>query len=139
MHRAVERNLWIFGPEYSIFSSNQTLQRQVEDMLGKKFTGTRSKKRPDLLLNENLSGECLLIEFKRPSHALNRGDYEQATHYRHDLTKHMGKRIKVLLVGGDRSSDYPTNNTEPDVVAHTFLDVIATARRQLDWQLRQQR
>ncbi|SAK53796.1 DNA mismatch repair protein [Caballeronia fortuita] len=139
MHRAVERNLWVFGPEYSVFSSNQTLQRQVEDMLGKKFTGSRSKKRPDLLLNENLSGECLLVEFKRPSHALNRGDYEQATHYRHDLTKHMGKRIKVLLVGGDRSPDYPTNNTEPDVVAHTFLDVIATARRQLDWQIRQQR
>lgn len=27
MHKAIERNLWIFGPEYSLFTSNKTLQR----------------------------------------------------------------------------------------------------------------
>ncbi|CAN7664609.1 ATP-binding protein [Caballeronia sp. LjRoot34] len=138
MHKAIEKNLWIFGPEFSIFSSNKTLQRQVEDLLGKKFTGERANKRPDLLLNENLNGECLLLEFKRPSHSLNRDDYTQATDYRHDLAKHMNKPINVLLVGGDRSPDYPTANLEHGVHATTFLDVIGTARRQLDWQLRQQ-
>lgn len=137
MHKAIEKNLWIFGPEFSIFSSNKTLQRQVEDFLGKKFIGARASKRPDLLLNENLNGECLLVEFKRPSHSLNREDYTQATDYRHDLAKHMNKSIKVVVVGGDRSPDYPTTNLEPNVFAATFLDVIGTARRQLDWQLRQ--
>jgi flagellar biosynthesis chaperone FliJ len=136
MHKAIEKNLWIFGPEFSIFSSNKTLQRQVEDLLGKKFTGERANKRPDLL-NENLNGECLLLEFKRPSHFLNRDDYAQATDYRHDLAKHINKPIKVLMVGGDRSPDYPTANLEYGVHATTFLDVIGTARRQLDWQLRQ--
>ena len=138
MHKAIEKNLWIFGPEYSLFSSNKTLQRQVEEFLGKKFSGKRANKRPDLLLNENLKGEGLLLEFKRPSHPLNRDDYTQATDYRHDLAKLINKPINVLVVGGKRSPDFPTSNLEPDVAAVTFADVIATARRQLDWQLSEQ-
>jgi hypothetical protein len=135
MHKAIERNLWILGPAFSLFSSNKTLQRQVEDFLGKKFSGKRANKRPDLLLNENLYGECLLIEFKRPSHPLNRDDYNQAIDYRHDLKKAVGKPINVLVIGGKRSPDFPTQGLEPGVKASTFLDVIGTARRQLDWLL----
>lgn len=136
MHKAIEKNLWVFGPEFTLFSSNKTLQRQIEDFLGKKFTGDRANKRPDLLLNEDLTGKCLLIEFKRPSHPLNRDDYTQATDYRHDLNKVSSKRIRILVVGGKRSPDYPTTDVEPDIEATTFDDVIATARRQLDWQLK---
>jgi hypothetical protein len=138
MHKAIERNLWILGPEYSLFSSNKTLQRQVEEHLGKKYTGKNAAKRPDLLLNENLSGSCLLIEFKRPSHPLNREDYVQATTYRHELVKQLNKPMQVLIVGGRRSPDFPTQNLEPEVGALAYLDVIGTARRQLEWQLRQQ-
>lgn len=137
MHKAIERSLWIFGPEYSLFSSNKTLQRQVEDLLGQKYTGGNPTKRPDLLLNESLGGNCLLIEFKRPSHPLNRDDYIQATSYRHELGKHLNKPIQVLIIGGHRSPDFPTQNLEPEVRALSFLDVIATARRQIEWQLRQ--
>lgn len=136
MHKAIEKCLWIFGPEFSLFSSNKTLQRQAEDFLGKKFTGKKAKNRPDLLLNEDLNGRCLLIEFKRPSHPLNRDDYTQATNYRHELSKLVSKPIKVLVIGGKRSSDFPTSDLEPDVGATTFLDVIASARRQIDWQLK---
>lgn len=91
-----------------------------------------------MLLNENLLGESLLIEFKRPSHPLNRNDYAQATEYRHDLKKIINKPIRVLVVGGSRSSDFPMSDKEPDVSALTFDDIIATARRQLEWQLRPQ-
>lgn len=135
MHKAIEKNMWIFGPVYSLFSSNKTLQRQVEDTLGKKYNGEMASKRPDLLLNEDQNGTCLLIEFKRPAHSLNREDYTQATTYRHELTKYLGKPIKVLLIGGRRSPDFPMENREPDVAAMTFDDVIGTARRQIEWQL----
>ena len=136
MHKAMERNLWILGPEYSLFSSNQTLQRQVEDYLAKEYQGKQANTRPDLLLNENLNGEYLLIEFKRPSHALGYKDYQQATAYRHDFLKHVLKPIRVLLIGGKRSADYPTQNLEPNVSALLFTDIISTARRQIQWQLR---
>ncbi|MGS8281599.1 ATP-binding protein [Pseudomonas aeruginosa] len=136
VHKALERNLWVFGPEYSLFSSNSTLRRQVEDVLGKTYTGEKADKRPDLLLNENLSGKYLLIEFKRPSHALNHGDYVQAIGYRHELTKYVGSAVQVLLVGGGRSADFPIGNREPNVEERIFGQVISTARRQIEWLLR---
>lgn len=136
LHKALERNLWVFGPEYSLFSSNSTLRRQVEHVLGKTYTGDKADKRPDLLLNENLGGQYLLIEFKRPSHALNHDDYVQAIGYRHELAKYLGSPIQVLLVGGSRSSDFPTDNREPHVEAQIFGQVVSTARRQIEWLLR---
>lgn len=136
LHKALERNLWVFGAEYSLFSSNSTLRRQVENVLGKTYTGDKADKRPDLLLNENLGGQYLLIEFKRPSHALKHEDYVQAIGYRHELAKYLGSPIQVLLVGGSRSSDFPTDNREPNVEARIFSQVISTARRQIEWLLR---
>ncbi len=136
IHKAIEHNLWILGPEYSLFSSNKTLQRQVEDYLMQSYQGKLASKRPDLLLNENLNGEYLLIEFKRPSHALNFSDYQQATGYRHDFIKHVSKPVKVLIIGGKRSADYPIQNMEPNVSTMLFSDINSTARRQLQWQLR---
>ena len=136
MHKAIEKNLWLLGAQYSLFSSNKTLARQSEDYLDKKFTGQRSNDRPDLLLNENLDGAALLIEFKRPKHPLNFDDYQQATGYRHDLHKVMNKPIDVLVMGGKRSPDFPQKDLEPNVRAFSYLDVIATARRQIEWQLK---
>ncbi|VVE88140.1 ATP-binding protein [Pandoraea bronchicola] len=135
MHKAIERSLWVLGPEYSMFSSNRTLQKQIEEFIGGKFSGERANRRPDLLLSEDMSGRYLLIEFKRPSHVLNRDDYNQGTDYRHDLAKVLTKPIDVLIMGGKRGPDFPTTNLEPDVAVATFIDVISTARRQLQWQL----
>ena len=136
MHKALEKNLWVLGNQYSLFSSNKTLRSMVDQTIGKKYVGEKADLRPDLLLNEDLAGEYLLIEFKRPSHALNREDYTQALNYRHELTKSTNKRIRVLVIGGSRSADYPTSNLEPDIGVLVFSEVIATARRMLEWQLK---
>lgn len=135
MHKALERNLWVFGIEYSLFSSNITLRRQVEEYLGKEYVGAKADKRPDLLLNENLHGEYLLIEFKRPNHSLNHADYLQAISYRHDFGKHVSVPIKVLLIGGRRSPDFPNDNREPGVSVMVFDQLISSARRQFQWML----
>lgn len=135
MHKAIERNLWILGASFTLFRSNQTLKRTVEDVLGQKYQGNRAADRPDLLLNEDLNGTCLLIEFKRPSHALNHDDYVQAITYLHELLKHVNKPIRVLLMGGRRSPDFPMLQRESEVEAVAFSDVIGSARRAVSWQL----
>jgi hypothetical protein len=135
MHKAIEKSLWILGPQYTLFSSNKTLARQTSNYLTDKFAKARANTRPDLLLNEDLNGRALLIEFKRPSHALNHDDYRQAITYRHDLLKGLNKEIEVLVMGGSRSADFPMSHLEPGVRAVTYDDVIASARRQLQWQL----
>lgn len=136
MHTALKFNLWVFGPEYSLFSSNTTLKRQIEDILQIKYKGNNADKRPDLLLNQNLKDEYLLIEFKRPDHSLDYNDYSQATKYRHDFSRHITSPIRVMLIGGRLSSDFPKDNLEPNVEARIFSQVISSARRQVEWLLR---
>lgn len=110
MHKAIERDLWILGITCTFFRSNQTLKRTVEDALGRKYEGAKAFERPDLLLSEDLNGSCLLIEFKRPSHALNHEDYVQAISYRHELAKYMSKPIEVLLMGGAGPRTFQCHN-----------------------------
>jgi hypothetical protein len=136
MHKALERSLWVFGP--SIPCSARTLRcgGRWRICWARPTTGDKASKRPDLLLNENLSGEYLLIEFKRPGHALNHDDYLQAVSYRHELSKYISAPIQVLLIGGSRSPDFPTRDKEPQVDVQLFSQVISTARRQVEWLLR---
>jgi hypothetical protein len=44
VHEALEANLWVFGLEYSFFSSNKTLKRQVEELLGKHYAGEHPRR-----------------------------------------------------------------------------------------------
>lgn len=137
VHKAIEGNIWIFGVEYSLFSSNITLRRQVEEYLGKKYRGDRAEKRPDLFLSENLNGERLIVEFKRPNHNLTFEDYQQATAYRNDFHQNgIDQQINVILIGGKLGSYIPTQERrEPNVKIMTFTDLISSARRQYQWLL----
>ncbi len=137
VHKAIEGNLWIFGVEYSLFSSNITLKRQLEEYLRKKYVGDRGDKRPDLFLTENLNGERLLIEFKRPSHTLAFEDYQQAIAYRNDFHKNgIDQQINVIIIGGKLGNNLPVQDRrEPNVSIMKFSDLISAARRQYQWLL----
>ncbi len=138
IHKTLEKNLWIFGVEYTMFSSNKTLKRQIEDYLGKTYTGKRENKRPDLMLNVNFANEYLLIEFKRPSHPLTHKDYQQATAYRNDFVQFTKSDINVLLIGGKRGKDLPpVHIKEPNTNIMIFDEVISNSRNQLNWLLTQ--
>lgn len=136
IHSALEKNLWVFGVKYSVFSSNRTLKRQVEDYLEKKYSGKRANKRPDLMLSLNVTNEYLLVEFKRPSHSLKHKDYQQATAYRNDFVPYTSADIRVLLIGGKRGSDLPiSKNQEPNTNIMIFDEIMANSRNQLNWLL----
>lgn len=138
VHKALGNALWVFGPQYSLFSSNQTLRKQVETYLETKYGGSIGSKRPDLLLNEDLDGRRLLIEFKRPSHGLAYADYQQAITYRHEFSKHSDLPIDIMVIGGHRTSDLPSElNKEPNVRIIVFSQLISSARNQLNWLLKQ--
>ena len=138
VHASLEKNLWVFGAEYSLFSSNQTLRRQVEEYIGKTYVGDRAGKRPDLMLSVNYAGKHLLVELKRPSHILKYVDYQQATHYRNDFKPYIASDIEILVVGGIRGDDLPdTRNIEPNTVIMIFDELISRSRSQLNWLLRE--
>lgn len=140
MHVALEKNLWVFGVEFTLMSSNKTLAKVIEEYAAKEFSGERAQKRPDLLLGQNVLRMHLLIEFKRPSHTLNRDDESQAKKYRDDLTPTFGA-MKILLVGGKVNPAMSGHYDVPDVTFVSYSDVFANARAQLEWlvgQLKQQ-
>src|SRR5690606_24379404 len=37
VHKAIEKNLWLFGVAYSLFSSNITLKKQIESYLDREY------------------------------------------------------------------------------------------------------
>ena len=100
-------------------------------------TGDRADKRPDLFLTQNLNGERLLIEFKRPNHVLRFEDYQQSTAYRNDFHQNgIDHQINVILIGGKLGRDLSAQNLrEPNVNIIVFDDLISAARRQYQWLL----
>ncbi|MCI5157060.1 MAG: ATP-binding protein [Candidatus Electrothrix sp. AUS1_2] len=138
VHKAIENNLWTIGHEYTLFSSNKTLKKQIEEYLDKEYKGEIGELRPDLLLNENILQEYLLIEFKRPNHTLRYQDYQQATRYRNDFGRYTDKKIRVILIGGKRGNDLPPKEQwEPQVEIIIYSEMISTARNRMNWLLKE--
>jgi len=80
--------------------------------------------------------QYLLIEFKRPSHALTRDDENQAIKYRDDLTPKFDKII-ILVLGGERHKTVPSHYDREDLKVISYAALISRARTQLQWLINQ--
>lgn len=137
MHTALQHNLWIFGNEYSLMASNRQLQTIVKDFTDKLYKDKDATDRPDLLLAANVENRHLLVEFKRPALPVGRVAESQAVTYADTLTGQLGISLDILVAGGQvdpkPQSDYSGKRTK----FLAYRAVIATARTQLEWLLRQ--
>lgn len=136
VHQIIEKNLWILGGDYALISSNKTTARTIQEYTDGKYQGERASRRPDLFLAQRLSGEYLLIEFKRPSKDITRDDQRQAAEYRDDLEPRFGS-IDLLLLGKARDATAQPHNDAPRLRVFGYEALVSTARTQLDWLLRQ--
>ncbi len=137
LHNAIAQNLWVLGPQYALITSNRTLATVIEQYGSDKFQGARASKRPDLFLGQVMSSGHLLIEFKRPSKAIDRDDEAQAVKYRDDLRKTF-EPIEILLIGKGRASSVDPRDTSRGVTVVSYAQLVSTARNQLAWLLQQQ-
>lgn len=134
VHKALERNLWVIGDEYSLIFSDKTLKNATEKIIKMKFKGENELNRPDLLLGRKLDSNLLLIEFKRPSFTLTRDTERQALEYRDDLnTIYHNKDIEIILLGGKVKQNIISHNEREDVKYLTYIDIVGLARQKLDW------
>ena len=134
IHNILEKNLWVLGQEYSKISSNETLKRVVEEYLRKKYKGDSAKKRPDLLLAQNMNRSFLLIELKRPGHVLDRDDEAQALKYRDDLKVHLPQaKIDLMLIGGQVKRTISPNELRFGVKFISYKEIVSNARNNLRW------
>jgi hypothetical protein len=138
MHKALESNLWVLGSEYSLIFSNKTLTSAIQEYLNREFSGSRAHNRPDLFLGATITRQHLLIEFKKPSDSIGRGTEKQALEYRDDLNSVIhNQKIQIMLIGGSVDSTISSHNEREDVLFLTYTDVIAKARTELDWLLKE--
>ena len=49
VHVALEKNVWVFGLDFSMMSSNITLKRMIKVFCESKYTGNAAQKRPALM------------------------------------------------------------------------------------------
>jgi len=131
VHRALAANLWVFGSEYALISSNRTLATIVRNYLDKAFVGERAKTRPDLLLAAELDRRYVLIEFKHPRHTIRREDIGQGERYRDELASQIAP-IEVVLVGKDHDTRVDLNPS-PRLRILSFGGLISRARAELQW------
>lgn len=133
LHQVIDHNLWILGSKYALVSSNKSMKSIVEEYANTTFTGKNAAKRPDLLLLSEMSGQHLLIEFKRPSKTINRDDDTQAQKYRDDLGIKFHP-MRLLLIGGAVDKSLRLNPGK-DVEYFSYADVLGRARSEINWLL----
>ena len=138
MHKALEKNLWVLGSEYSLISSNQSLSTTLTEYLDKRYSGKLAKKRPDLFLGGGISRKNLLIEFKRPSATIGRDDEAQALKYRDELSSYIhDKKIEIMVIGGRVASNITSHYERDDLKLSTYTDIISNARGHYEWLLKE--
>lgn len=133
VHKALATNLWVLGPAFRILSSNQTLAKVIEYYTNDKFSGPRANRRPDLLLVHDPSGRHTLIEFKRPSHTIDRQDVNQAEQYRDDLSSKF-QPIDIVVIGGQHDTRMD-NNPPQNIQLLSYAGLVSRARSELQWLL----
>ncbi|WP_182084416.1 ATP-binding protein [Aureimonas sp. ME7] len=137
VHKAIETNLWVLGRGFSTMSSNRTLRDIVRRFGSGLPEASRETKRPDLLLSQALDGTRTLIEFKRPSHFIDRADVAQAEAYRDDLSRLLPSGgIRILMLGKGLFATLDATKVAPDVQIQSYLGLISAARDELEWIIR---
>jgi Histidine kinase-, DNA gyrase B-, and HSP90-like ATPase len=133
VHTALATNLWVFGAEFSLVVSNTTLANTLKKYTDEKFTGPRAQHRPDLLLLTQLGQRYKLVEFKRPSHTLDRRDVSQAEQYRDDLISRL-QPIDIMVLGKEFDPRMLVN-MQTNVTLASYTHLISRARAELQWLL----
>ncbi|MDH4443528.1 MAG: ATP-binding protein [Akkermansiaceae bacterium] len=128
MHTALQNNLWVFGPEYSLMASNRQLRTIIEDYIGPDATD-----RPDLFLAGNVLKQHLLIEFKKPTMNVGRKAEFQATTYADTLTGKLGMPLEIFIIGGEVDPKLVDEYTGKKTKFASYRAVIASAKTQLEW------
>ena len=134
VHKAFEKNTWLFGDDYSVIFSDQGLKSSIEKVIDKTYTGHKPNDRPDILFGRNITRSLVLIEFKRPNFTLNRDTEAQALKYRDELNVYFhNQKIEIILLGGKVKGIISSHNERGDVLYRTYVDLISVARQKLQW------
>jgi hypothetical protein len=137
MHTAIEKNLWVFGPQYSLMASNRQLATIAEQCGEAVSPHGANRARPDLLLSQDAFHNRLLVEFKRPSYEVGRDDETQAKKYADWLKSRLQMSVDIVVIGGTTDASLCDEYTGKRTQFGSYAKLIADAQASLDWMIEQ--
>jgi len=137
MHKAIEKNLWVFGPQYSLMSSNLQLATIAEKCGQAVSPHGADKTRPDLLLSQDAFHTRLLVEFKRPNYDVGRDDETPAKKYADWLKSRLQLSVDIVIIGGTTDASLCDEYSGKRTQFLSYAKLIADAQAALDWLLGQ--
>ena len=137
MHKAIEKNLWVFGSQYSLMASNQQLATIAEQCGEAVSPHGANKKRPDLLLSQDAFHNRLLVEFKRPNYQVGRDDETQAKKYADWLKSRLQLSVDIVVIGGTTDASLCDEYSGKRTQFSSYAKLIADAQASLDWMIEQ--
>jgi hypothetical protein len=109
IHSILEQDLWLLDESYWIIQSNRTLKSFIGERLAAKDHREFGKRRPDFVCG-TLGDQLIIVELKRPSHELKKGDLNQIEDYLAISEKYSTKfkGYKAYLLGSTISDEIRT-------------------------------
>ena len=105
IHRILERAMWLIDERYWLLQSNASLLKFIGDEMEKSDRKRFGRKRPDFACG-TVGDRLVVIELKRPSHALTIEDLNQLETYLTLAEKYKSYRsYEAWLVGNKKSAD----------------------------------
>lgn len=133
IHETLAKNLWVFGFDFGLLSSNRTMANVIKNVAGKEYSESDAADRPDLFIASAKTGKHVLIEFKRPSVTVGRDAGLQVQKYADSIREQTSWDIGCVVIGG--KVDPIVEQNQQGIRYMAFSSLISTARESLEWLL----
>ncbi|MDR1925289.1 MAG: ATP-binding protein [Planctomycetaceae bacterium] len=132
LHDLLAEYPWMFNPDWQVFTEEKSVGKQLREWGIRDYSEDMKNKRVDFLAFGK-DGELVIIEMKRPSHAVEYNEIRKLDDYQVELQKVHPNCRKVLLYGGtlNVASDQKKESlqNQDDLELLQWSEMFARARR----------
>jgi len=99
LHDLLAEHPWIFNPEWQVFTEEKTIGKQLKEWGERDCPEDMREKRVDFLAFGRETDQLVIIEMKRPGHAVELAELQRLEQYQVALMKSRENCMRVLVYG----------------------------------------
>lgn len=100
LHDLLAEYPWLFNPEWQVFAEEKTISRQLQEWGKRDCPDEMKNKRVDFLAFAKSTDVLVIIEMKRPGHAVNLDEVQRLEQYQVELMRARENCRRVLVFAG---------------------------------------
>jgi len=131
LHDLLAEYPWIFNPEWQVFVEETSISKQLREWGEKNCPDDIKSKRVDFLAFVKNTDSLVIIEMKRPGHALEFDEVQRLEQYQVALMKSRPNCRRVIVFGGNvniPASKWQAMTDSDDLEVLTWSDMFARAK-----------